>query len=192
MMHRISEPMVVGLHAKAHSGKDTIARELQDNFGFEIISIGSPLKDASSDLTGIPRDWFDRDDKKEEIVPEWGMSPRRIAQFMGAEFAENLIHPNFLVKRMDQIIRNKLDEGISVVIPDIRRDYQAEWISQGFQNGSVWFLDRPDAPKVEDHVTEQMSYDPTIHDRYVDCNRELNDVLAHINNLIFESIPSAK
>ena len=40
---------------------------------------------------GIPLDWFYQDDLKEEPHPNWGVSPRAIAQFMGTEMFRDTV-----------------------------------------------------------------------------------------------------
>jgi hypothetical protein len=151
-------PKLVGIHGHAGTGKDTVAAYLHQYFkDVYIEAFADPLKKACEQAFGIPLPYFHNPDFKEEVVPVWNTTPRKIAQFFGTEmFRETisaLLGPEFSgqfwVRRLEGKLIGALkleDEGDYapddiVVIPDVRFQNEYDWIMKN--KGVVIHLTRP-------------------------------------------------
>ena len=139
--------MLIGFLAKRKHGKDTAADYLQDNYNFTKKSFAGPLK------LGIQK-WFlftDEQlhtDKKEEIDPRWGISPRKAYQIIGTELVRNTfpnllfnemkLNTSFWIKNFD--IRYKESTG-NIVVSDVRFQNEVDYIRK--QGGIVIKIHRP-------------------------------------------------
>lgn len=135
---------LVGIHGKAGSGKDTVARFLTDTFkNCYATAFASSLKKSAAEAFGISYNDFDDRDLKETINPNWGLSPRQIAQFFGTEiFRETIqqlnpdIGRDFWIKRLALRLNNTLlpenegeyDSGDMMVISDVRFQNEYDWV----------------------------------------------------------------
>ena len=115
--------MLLGLTGKKGCGKSSIARILRDNHGFKVLSFASPIKDMLEAMT-IDREKLEDPQLKEQVLPEFGKSPRELMQLLGTEFARDLIHPNIWIYLMEK----RLGEYKNVVIDDVRFHNEAEMI----------------------------------------------------------------
>lgn len=62
----MSKNRVILLSGWARSGKDTVAEYLEHEYGYEQLSLAAPLKDATSEKYGVPRSWFDDNNRKDK------------------------------------------------------------------------------------------------------------------------------
>jgi hypothetical protein len=85
---------VIGLAAKARSGKDTGAAMLLENDGAVAYALADPLKRGCQALFCLSDEQTWSDELKEQKIPQWGMSPREMFQQVGTEWmrAENPLH----------------------------------------------------------------------------------------------------
>lgn len=149
--------LLIGIHGKAGVGKDTASDFICDNFKNHYYeSFAAPLKAAASEAFGIPLDWFNSPDLKEQEHPNWGVSPRKIAQFLGTEMFRDTIPKlipsagtEFWIKRLALRLNNlyipegvgEYEEGDTVVITDVRFQNEYDWIIEN--GGSIIHLTRP-------------------------------------------------
>jgi hypothetical protein len=150
---------LIGICGHAGAGKDTVAEFListyQDHYRY---AFADPLKEAAAMAFGIPVDWFNSQRLKEIPHPNWDISPRKIAQFLGTEMFRSQIPKllpdvgdDFWVKRLCLRINNQylpedegpLTEGDMVVIPDVRFQNEYDWVIAN--NGIIFHLTRPGA-----------------------------------------------
>lgn len=169
---------LVGISGKAGSGKDTVANYLCSNyencFGYPF---ARPLKLAAAIQFGIPIEHFHQRDLKEIVNPYWGVSPRKIAQFMGTEsvregYKELLgeeLATQFWIRRLCGYINGTLeyyndsyelagdiDPGDTVIVTDVRFQNEYDWIMEN--NGIMIHLIRPGADGnvgIANHQSEQ-------------------------------------
>lgn len=193
---------LIGIHGKAGSGKDTVKDFLIESFARHYsISFADPLKEAAAIAFGIPLDWFYSRDLKEEKHPNWNLSPRVIAQFMGTEmFRETVakilpgIESDFWVERAALRLNNEyvpddegsFESGDTVIIPDVRFQNEYDWIIAN--KGIVIHLTRPGADGnigIPNHASES---DINLHDKertYVcDNSGTISELQRKIANLI--------
>lgn len=199
-------PKLIGIHGNARSGKDTVKDFIIENFtNHYSISFADPLKEAASIAFGIPLDWFYSDDLKEQPHPNWDVSPRSVAQFLGTEmFRETIwkllpeVANDFWVRRAILRLTNQYlpeDEGEfttddTVVIPDVRFQNEYDWvISTG---GIIIHLTRPGADGtvgIPGHASES-SINLHCKERTYSC--ENNGTLSELHRKIANLIVSLK
>lgn len=79
--------MIIGLVGRKHSGKDTVAHILVEDFLFRQYSLADPIKDVCK----VIFNWDERHvngDLKEEVDPFWGVSPRQVMQDLGTDWGQ--------------------------------------------------------------------------------------------------------
>jgi len=126
--------MIIGIYGKKRSGKDTIANFLCEKYGFIKYGFGDPIKDIAKIMFGFTEEQL-YGSKKEEIDPEWNISPRQFFQKFGTDYGQFLFPEQFptifetckdtrsiWVKVFKNWYKQKLKENpnIKVVINDIR------------------------------------------------------------------------
>ena len=164
-------PFLIGIHGRAHTGKDTVASYLEhEKSNFWIESFAAPLKAAASAAFGIPLEHFSSPATKEVKDPYWQVSPRQIAQFLGTEcFREQLsklilaVGNDFWIQRMHGRLIGEIDYEYptysaydTVVIPDVRFQNEYDYIIS--KGGIIIHLTRkaiPDTVGIPGHQSEQ-------------------------------------
>lgn len=116
--------MLIGITGKARSGKDTVAKLIED-YGFTQIAYADPLKTAASVIFGVDISNFYEDDKKEAFNPFWGMTHRKMLQTLGTEACRKGIDQDIWLKRAELTFA---EIGNDIVISDVRFDNEAEQI----------------------------------------------------------------
>ena len=130
---------MIGLIGKARSGKSSVAKVLNKEFGYSIMPMADTLRQML--FAGIPflKEECLRADK-EKIIPELGVTGRHLLQSLGHEWGRN-IHPDlWLMSLQRQIEILKLDIT-KVVIDDVRYDNEVAWIKK--HGGTIIGVDRP-------------------------------------------------
>lgn len=154
--------VLVGISGKIGSGKSTAAEHLGTAHGFKEYAFARPLKTAASALFGVPLVHFEDRRLKETVVQQWGMSPRRMLQWLGTDLIRDNFRDDFLVARtmmeVDSDAASALDHDppssllvpaprfrstwhVAQVISDVRFDNEARAILE--RGGEVWKVERP-------------------------------------------------
>lgn len=133
---------IIGIHGHAGVGKDTVADYLARYENVYREAFADPLKAACSAAFGIPLDWFNDPELKEQET-FWGVTPRKIAQFVGTEmfretvdrlYQQNVSHwVRLLEARLTGLSAPPAGSGFyepgdTVIIPDVRFQDEANWI----------------------------------------------------------------
>lgn len=143
---------LVGISGKSGSGKDTIAAHLGERYAFRRVAIADRLKRmtletfalAPDQLWGAGRDTLD---------PRWDLTPREIYQRLGDALRN--IHPETLVRGWIADTRSMLEEGVSVVTPDIRTPLEV--VALRGAGGELWRVRRGEPllrGAAAEHLTE--------------------------------------
>lgn len=155
--------LLIGLIGQAGSGKDTVARMLRDYWVRQKadsvhLAFADPVRDlAVTFLLGFgvrdARRWVTDPELKNVVIDVVGMSPRRIMQTLGTDWA----HPNAGRDVWIRALENRLHDAVRagmgyVVISDVRFELEAEWVRR--QGGVLWRIDRPGVAPVRKHVSE--------------------------------------
>lgn len=161
---------IIAITGKAGSGKDTIAQYLCSRYlNTYTESFAAPLKRACAEAFGIPLEDFHSTIRKELTNPLWGVSPRKIAQFVGTEmFRESLKNlipgaESFWVNRMSKLLAGQLatetdgiyDSDDNIVIPDLRFQNEYEFVASN--SGIIIHLTKPGADGtvgIPNHISE--------------------------------------
>lgn len=119
---------LLGLAGKARSGKDTVAEIMCRKHGFVRFAFADPVKLACQQIFGLSHEQTWHDDKKEVVIPYWGMTPRKIFQTLG-----DCIKPQFgddvWCKRFDMAYELVKDSD-DVVVTDCRYDAEANLLRE--------------------------------------------------------------
>jgi hypothetical protein len=143
---------IIGLAGKARSGKNTVADYLTTTYGFEQVALAGPIKAMLWAGLGLPECEFQATEQKEEIIPWYGVSYRRLAQTLGTEWgrAQN---PDLWLIIARREIEGLRDQGCpGVAITDVRFDNEAEMIRR--IGGQVWHIRRDAASKALPEATQ--------------------------------------
>jgi hypothetical protein len=119
---------LIGVHGKARSGKDTVARILGDEHGFVRTAFADPLKAASAVLFGWPVDLAFSDEIKGYKSPLWNdLTGREIFQKFGTEAMRGTFGDDFWIKRW-ACDYSRLRKKHSIVVSDVRTNIEADMI----------------------------------------------------------------
>lgn len=148
--------MIIGVCGQIGSGKDTVASLLEDR-GFIRVSFATSLKDACAAIFHWPRDLLEGNTKagrewREQVDPWWAsrlgienFSPRWALQNVGTEVFRNNFHTDTWVISAEKRIQAFADEGLDVVISDLRFWNEYRMIQR--TGGKIWCVERGDRPK---------------------------------------------
>ena len=138
--------MLIGIHGRAHSGKDTVADFLMDQFpDHRRYSFADPIRDMLAAGLNIPMETMLDPTKKEQDDIVFGKSPRQMMQTLGTEWGREMIDPDIWLKAA-------ISRGTELIIPDVRFENEAEWVRR---HGQLLHIERPGKKiKESDHVSE--------------------------------------
>ena len=113
--------MIVGISGKMQSGKDTIADRLVTRFGFKRIALADTLKYIAKEHLA----WDGNKDNRGRVL----------LQQLGTEIAKPTCRDTVwvdILHRFISIIDKYQDGNVNFVIPDVRFNCEAEWITGGY------------------------------------------------------------
>ncbi len=117
---------LIGVHGKARSGKDTVARILGDEHGFVRTAFADPLKAASAVLFGWPVEMAFSDEIKGYKSPLWDITGRTAFQRLGDAMKIGF-GTDFWIKRW-ACEYARLKDKHSIVVADVRTNAEADMI----------------------------------------------------------------
>lgn len=156
-MARDDRRIIVGFMGLAGAGKDTAAEAMRlaaqaQGMAHYRASFADPIRDVGRDVFGLTYPQMTDRALKEEVLPEWGLSPRQILQRIGTEMGRN-IHEDVWIRALESRIRHWV--GL-ITIPDVRFPNEARAIKE--MGGHLVLVDRTEGPIVADsHPSEQMA-----------------------------------
>lgn len=185
------ELKIIGLTGLKRSGKDTIANYLSKYYGYERIAFADPLKYACIELFGFNYDQCYESAKEEPDEFWFGLTPRKIFQFIGTELMRNKmseLHPNFGQDFWVLCCEKKIKDILSVqkdtliVISDVRFPNECEMIKK--MGGIVIRVNRDCVDTGEDlHESERLVKELEV-DYEIDNNESLEDLWSNIDQLM--------
>lgn len=158
-------PRIIAVCGLKRAGKDTVARILNETFGYEHLQISKPLKDACKLLFGFSNEQLETDEK-EYVDPRWNVSPRRVMQFIGTEVFQYAIHrdlPDICISPKEFWIRSVIDiidhnPNKRYVISDLRFLHEEKLLKQR----DVYIIkiirtsyNESNMDNVDDHISEK-------------------------------------
>ena len=154
----MSKPRVIGLYSPTpQSGKTAVAYELQQH-GYVSVSFASPLKRMLGvflSCAGYGHDCIESMlfEKKEQRIPEFGVTPRHLMQTLGTEWGRTCVSPTIWVDLWKASVMKWLDGGLNVVVDDMR--FPNEWDAVKALSGECWYITRPRTEKLDtEHGSE--------------------------------------
>lgn len=146
--------MLIGLVGLKGSGKDTVARTLQYEYGFKKDSFAKPLKDIAAILFGYnrklvegdtseSREWREQPDLYWSQVLGRTVSPRSLLQELGTEVFRNNFCQTVWIDHFKQKYEGK--EACDIVISDVR--FGNEMRAIGDLGGVLIRIKRGDDPQ---------------------------------------------
>ncbi|WP_137822147.1 deoxynucleotide monophosphate kinase [Pseudomonas sp. D(2018)] len=146
--------LIIGLHGRARSGKDTVARYLAVHLSLLSYAFAEPLKQVLAELFHLTQAHLEGD-LKELALPGIGKSPRELMQLLGTEWGRDRVHPQLwllLAEQNLQLLAEHHQDMKGVVIRDVRFENEADWLRS--KGGIIVHLQRPDAQQVAGHSSE--------------------------------------
>lgn len=114
---------IIGLTGGKGCGKSSVAKIISKNYGYEIVSFATPIKDMLRVL-GL-RDQELNDPLLKEIkLTEYGKTPRQLMQLLGTEFGRAMISQRIWITALEKT----LNPSNNYVIDDVRFNNEAEFI----------------------------------------------------------------
>jgi hypothetical protein len=146
--------MIIGLTGYAQSGKDTVAKILVEQFGYERIAFADKIRDLLYELNPmistvasepmylkgrVDREGWDKAKQSPEI--------RRLLQDLGVGSRKVFGDNHWVVEAFKNVDRSK-----DYVVTDVRFENEAEFV-RAF-NGQIWRIKRVGIEAVNSHVSE--------------------------------------
>jgi len=156
MSRKFTPVFYIGVSGPARSGKDTFAEYLQDalydqrpHLGIAYAPLAWPIKEMVNSLLGICGAKPLRELQKEEVIPELGVSPRRLMQTLGTDWGREVLGDDVWLNIARSQIERYNDIDIAI-IPDIRFENEARQMDLLFKV----VRSASDRPEVEQHASE--------------------------------------
>lgn len=153
--------MLIGVLGRKGSGKDTVSDYILEKFNFEKMILAEPLKNACKELFNFSDEQL-YGNLKETIDPQWGVSPRKVLQWLGTDVIRNRINElnpdignNFWIMLLKIKYLKKLNnnKNIKVIVSDVRFQNEIDIIHQ--LGGRVIKLTRPSINNTDAHESEK-------------------------------------
>ena len=160
--------LIVGLHGKALSGKDTAVKEFlcsHEHPRHTQLAFAKGLKHSAAAIFREPLGKFY--DHKHETSEQWGITYREMLQKLGTDFARNMINTDFWVKWLAMDFYDIADTIGLVFITDVRFDNEAEWIKR--HEGIVVEIQRQGSETLLDDEEQQHASEAGINHVYIDA-----------------------
>jgi len=179
-----SKPKLIGLHAKARAGKDTVAGMLQDAFSAKKAAFADPIRDSLRAMLGLTDKHFFGSLK--EVPIDWlGKSPRQLMQTLGTEWGRGLINEDIWLLIAGQKIGKIHGEGHHAVITDVRFENEASYIRA--KGGAVWHILRDNAQPVAAHASEAGVLFHPGKDVFINNNGTLSELFERVYDAFEEN-----
>lgn len=119
------------------SGKDTLAKYLEENYNYTHLKISQPLKDATKILFNLSNEQLE-DDIKDVIDTRWNVTPREILRYLGTDVFQYKINEllpytqkKFWINHLINDIEEKyIDNNKRIVISDLRFKHEYDAIRE--------------------------------------------------------------
>ena len=156
--------MIIGFLGRKRCGKDTAANVLIKDKGFVRYGFGDPVKDVARAMFCFNDEQL-YGSKKEDVDPEWNVTPRKVLQVIGTDFSQYSIYKplpeleakvplrNFWVVRFNKWYNTQMMENknIKVVISDVRFQHEVDAIKK--LNGIIVHIES-DREVFDTHLSE--------------------------------------
>ena len=150
--------MIIGLTGYAQSGKDTVAKVLTDNFGFERVAFADPIRKLLYEMNPTVKDGGYR---LQGVIDSYGWDVaktafpevRRLLQDLGVG-ARKVFGEDFWVNQALGPQQPWEDDLRNVVVTDVRFINEADYL-KAFPESQLWRIKRIGVGAVNGHVSER-------------------------------------
>jgi hypothetical protein len=140
---------IICLFGEQHSGKSTVAQELEHNHNFVRLSFALPIRRMLAVIMD-PKHLSPFADKNLPLEDFFGVSSREACKTLGTEWGRTLIHPDIWVEYLKKEIRKENLQN--VVIDDAR--FNNEYNSLKKENAKFIKIHRPGISQIKNHASE--------------------------------------
>ena len=175
--------MLVAICGVKRSGKDTIAKYIEEKYAYKHIKIAEPLKQVCKILFNFSDEQLETD-LKEEIDTRWQVSPRIVMQFLGTEIFQNQIDriiPN--LNRQFFIKSIVFQKDTNYVISDMRFLHEYSFIKEKYPKSILIRVEKNSVDKTDDHISET-EYQNIPYNYLVYNNSTIYDLYAEIDCIL--------
>ena len=138
----MSTPLLIGLHGKAGSGKDSLGKLLTLTLDKSVrTAFADPVKTAAGVIFDVHQETAHSPEFKEWYSSYWGLTGRQMLQLLGTEAIRGTFGPDFWVKRWRLVAERFLYSGYSVIVTDVRFENEALAIRE--LGGTIVHVIRP-------------------------------------------------
>ena len=116
---------LIACHGLPGAGKDAFAKHIMKSGGWRRVAFAEPLKRGLEAMLGIPMEDIENPEIKNAPNYKFGRSIRYMAQTIGTEWGRRLIIDSIWVDLAEEKIRKAWDEGLGVIITDLRFENEA-------------------------------------------------------------------
>jgi len=188
----MSDRILIGLHGKARTGKDTLANYLIKKHQLLRYGPSVRVKDTTAVMFDFPRWYLDDDTMKETYDDFWGMTYREMAQKVGKESSRDVFGDDIWMRHVERLLIN-IEHGIDmdivghvkgIILADIRYTNEAVWVKN--HGGTVFFIVRDNAPAisgVEGHAGEA-GLPLDLADSIIYNDGTIEDMYRHADNFL--------
>lgn len=188
----MTKPILIGLHGKAHTGKDTVANYLIKKLNLLRYGPSVRVKDTTAVMFDIPRWWLDDEEMKEHYDEFWGMTIRQMAQKVGKESSRDVFGDDIWMRHVERQLFKVSEQKLvgyhvvyeGIILADIRYANEATWVSA--HGGKVLFIvrDNPSAiAGIEGHEGEK-GLPLELADAIIYNNGTFEELYEQVNNTI--------
>ena len=125
---------IIGICGRKSHGKTTIQKHLCSPIhGFKPLNFADPIKQICMDTWGFSLTQMNDHLLKEQVVPEWGFSPREAMQKVGKNGRE--LHPETWIRKCIRTVQDS--PTVNWCIGDIRYPNEAEGILAAFPQALI-------------------------------------------------------
>ena len=151
----MSLPTIIAVCGYKGSGKDTIAKYLEEKYDYTHIKITKPLKDCVQNLFNLTEEQIEKN--KEQIDKRYGVSPRQLYQFFGTEIMQYQIQQIIPTMSKKFWINRFIDEyfnktNVKYIISDLRFLHEYEELKK--YNCEFWLVESNHVITNDKHISE--------------------------------------
>lgn len=170
---------------KKRTGKDTLSQFMVTTYGYSHAKFAEPLKMVSHQLFHIPKDNFETDLK--DIVDErWGVTPRKLLQFIGTEMMQFKIQeiiPNIGRTFWARNLVDRTSNMTNVVISDLRFPHEVDVLRDTFDEVTVVKISRNLGSDTDLHASE-VEVDDIHPDFTLDNNTDIESLVRKFSDIV--------
>jgi hypothetical protein len=183
----IGNVKVVAICGMKRVGKDTAAMFIEKTFDFKHVKISEPLKRVCNILFGFTHEQMEND-TKDVIDERYGITPRKVMQFMGTEMMQYKLQELMPAEGRSFWINTLLrQEGGPIVISDMRFLHEAQAIKKKYGAQSIIIkVVRQGLDNVDEHTSEK-EWTQISEDFVVNNNKDISYFEREIFRILSDS-----